>query len=109
MIENDPLWRLRHALTGVALALLLSVPAAAVAGRWLGDLIGGGYGTRVALYGALLLYLVLGAGLLVARIAPQEKQPLTALRVLRWLATMWLWPLLMAVGRRRGDAGTPEP
>ena len=31
MHENDPLWRLRHALAGVGLALLLSVPIAAVA------------------------------------------------------------------------------
>jgi hypothetical protein len=105
MIENDPLWKLRHALTGVALALLLSVPAAALAGRLLGDLFGGGYGTRVAIYAALLAYLLVGAGVLIARVAPQEKQPLTALRVLRWLATVWLWPLLMAMGRGRARGG----
>jgi hypothetical protein len=104
MIENDPLWRLRHALTGVALALLLSVPAAALAGRALGDLLGGGYGMRVAIYGGLLVYLVAGAAVLVARVAPHEKQPLTAARVVRWLATIWLWPVLLAVARRRPPA-----
>ena len=39
MIENDPLWKLRHAITGVVLALLLAVLTAALAGAWLGDLL----------------------------------------------------------------------
>jgi len=98
--ENDPLWRLRHALAGVALALLASVLLAALAGRVLGDLFGDSYGLRLAIYLALLLYVVVGAVLLFKRVAQHETRPLSAARVLRWLASLWLWPLLLA--RRRG-------
>jgi hypothetical protein len=102
-MDNDPLWKMRHALAGVALALLLSVLAAAVAGRLLGDLFGDSYGLRVAIYGALLLYVVVGAGVLFAKVARHETRPLTGARVLRWLASLWLWPLLLAAsaGNRR--------
>ena len=53
MSYQDPLWKLRHALAGVALALVLAVLTAAFAGRVLGDLFVGSYGARVAFYGAL--------------------------------------------------------
>lgn len=99
--DQDPLWRLRHALAGVALALLASVPLAALAGRWLGDLFGDSYGLRVALYVALLAYVIAGAVLLFTRVAQHETRALSPARVLRWLASLWLWPLLL-LGRRRG-------
>ena len=38
-MQNDPLWKLRHAIAGVALALLAAVLLAALAARVLGDLI----------------------------------------------------------------------
>ena len=101
-MNDDPLWKMRHALAGVALALLLSVLAAAVAGRLLGDLFGDSYGLRVSIYGALLLYVVVGAGVLFAKVARHETRPLTSAR-LRWFASLWLWPLLLAAsagGRR---------
>ncbi|MBP6766025.1 MAG: hypothetical protein KA141_13555 [Rubrivivax sp.] len=100
MIENDPLWKLRHALVGVGVALLLSVGLAALAGRWVGDLVGGGYGTRVAVYGGLLLYVVVGAGVLFAKVARHETRPLTPQRVGLWLASLWLWPALLLAGKR---------
>ncbi len=99
-MENDPLWKLRHALAGVGLALLLSVFAAALAGRVIGDLFGDSYGVRVAIYGALLLYVVVGAGVLFAKVARHETRPLSAGRLLRWFASLWLWPLLLAAMRR---------
>lgn len=99
--DNDPLWRLRHALAGLGLALLLSVPLAALAGRWLGDWLADDYGTRVAVYGALLLYVVVGAVVLFVRVAQHETRPLSAGRVLRWLASLWLWPLLLWPRGRR--------
>ena len=104
--DNDPLWKLRHALAGVGLALLLSVLAAALAGRWVGDALGGDYGTRVAVYGVLLLYVVVGAGVLFVKLAQHETRPLSAGRVLRWFASLWLWPLLLLAARRRGG-GNP--
>lgn len=100
-MQDDPLWRLRHALAGVALALLASLLAAALAGRWLGDAFGGDYGTRVTIYLLLLTYVVVGAAVLFMRVAQHETQPLSGPRVLRWFFSLWLWPLLLA-GRRRG-------
>ena len=95
MIENDPLWKLRHAMAGVGIALLLSVLTAAMAGSAVGDLLGGGYGTRVAVYSGLLLYVVVGAGVLFAKVARHETRPLTPKRVALWWASLWLWPALL--------------
>lgn len=99
MMENDPLWRLRHAIAGVALALLLAVLAAAAAGSALAGLFGGGYGSRVAAYGALLVYVVAGAVVLFARVAAHETRPLSAPRVGLWFISLWLWPVLLLKGR----------
>ena len=99
-MHNDPLWRLRHALAGMALALLLSVLLAAFLGRVLGDLIADSYGLRVALYGGLLVYVIVGAGLLFVRVAQHETRPLSAGRVLLWVASLWLWPGLLRRRRR---------
>jgi hypothetical protein len=101
MSFEDPLWKLRHALAGVGLALLLSVFTAAFAGAAIGDLIGGGYGTRVAVYGGLLLYVVVGAGVLFVKLAQHETTPLSFSRVARWFASLWLWPLLLAAASKR--------
>ena len=100
MAFEDPLWKMRHALAGVALALLLSVLVAAMAGAALGDFISGTYGARVAVYGALLLYVVVGAGVLFAKVAQHETRPLTPARVGLWFTSLWLWPGLL-LGKRR--------
>ena len=99
-MQDDPLWRLRHALAGMALALLASVLLAAVLGRVVGDLIADSYGLRVALYSALLVYVIVGAVLLFLRVAQHETRPLSAGRVLLWLASLWLWPVLLLRRRR---------
>ncbi len=99
-MQNDPLWNLRHAIAGVAIALLLAVLIAALAGSLVADLWGGSYGHRVTVYGLLLLYVVVGAGVLFVKVAQHEKRPLSAGRVGLWLASLWVWPLLLA-GRRK--------
>lgn len=99
--DNDPLWRLRHALAGVALALLASVPLAALAGSSLAPLFGDDYGTRVAIYSALLVYVIAGAVVLFVKVARHETRPVSAGRVLRWLASLWLWPALLVLARGR--------
>jgi hypothetical protein len=99
--DNDPLWKLRHALAGVALALLISVLLAALLARWVGDLVADDYGMRVAIYAGLLLYVVVGAGVLFVKLAQHETRPLSAARVGLWLASVWLWPALLLAGRRR--------
>ena len=98
--DNDPLWKLRHALAGLGLALLASVFVAALAGRLLGDALGDDYSTRVTVYGLLLLYVVVGAVVLFIKVARHETRPLTLGRVLTWLASLWLWPLLLLVARK---------
>ena len=105
-MQDDPLWRMRHALAGLTLAVLLSVPLAALAGRWLGDWIGDSYGLRVTIYGLLLLHVVVGAVVLFKVVAQHETRPLSAPRVLRWVASLWLWPLLLLVARRRPPTAT---
>jgi hypothetical protein len=98
--ENDPLWRLRHALAGVGLALFVSVLLAAWLGSALAGLWGGDYHTRVTVYGVLLLYVVVGAGVLFAKVARHETQALSARRVGLWVLSLWIWPLLLLSGRR---------
>jgi 4-amino-4-deoxy-L-arabinose transferase-like glycosyltransferase len=113
--DNDPLWRLRHALAGLALALVLSVLLAALVARGAGDLIADSYGLRVALYSGLMLHVVAGAVVLFVRVARHETRPLSATRVLLWVASLWLWPLLLLLPRRRApdprtpDAGPDDP
>jgi hypothetical protein len=102
--QNDPLWKMRHALAGVGLALLLSVLLSALAGRLLGDVVGGDYGTRVTVYSLLLLYVVVGAGVLFVKVAQHETRALSPGRVLTWLASLWLWPLLLLAGKKRPPA-----
>jgi putative Ca2+/H+ antiporter (TMEM165/GDT1 family) len=103
MIDNDPLWRLRHALLGMALALLASVFIAALAGRWIADLFADSYGLRVAVYSGLLVYVIVGAVLLFKRVAQHETRPVSAQRLALWLASLWLWPVLL-LGRRAPPA-----
>ncbi len=102
-MQDDPLWRLRHALAGVALALLASLLAAALVGRWLGDVLGGAYAMRVTIYLLLLAHVVVGAVVLLMRVAQHETQALSVARVLRWFASLWLWPFLLLAGRGRGQ------
>jgi MFS family permease len=101
MYDNDPLWKMRHALAGVALALLACVVLAAMIGSLLGDFLGGTYAWRAGVYAALLLYVVTGAIVLFAKVARHETRPISAGRVGRWTLSLWLWPLLLALGGRK--------
>jgi hypothetical protein len=106
MLDNDPLWKLRHALAGLAVALLLSVLIAAMAGAALGDVFGSSYGHRVAAYAALLLYVVIGAAVLFAKVLRHETRPLSAGRVLLWVASLWTWPLLLLAASKKKPNST---
>jgi hypothetical protein len=99
--DNDPLWKLRHALAGVGIALVLAVFASALLGRWVGDLLGGDYGTRVLVYGLALLYVVVGAGVLFAKVARHEARALSFSRVATWFVSLWVWPLLLLGASRK--------
>ncbi len=109
---QDPLERLRHAIVGVCLALIAAVLTAALAGRWLGDLIADRYSLRVGIYLGLSVYLLVGGAVLFARVARHETQPVSPGRVARWYLSLWLWPLLLLVARPGGksDSGDrPDP
>jgi hypothetical protein len=101
MNENDPLWRLRHGLAGIGLALACSVPIAALIGRVLGDAFAGTYAWRAGLYALLLLYVVVGAVVLFVKVAQHETRPLSPGRLLRWVLSLWLWPALWWTARSR--------
>ena len=108
MYDNDPLWKLRHALIGLGLALLLSVLTAALLGRVIGDAWGGDYGSRVTVYGLLLLYVVVGAVVLFVKVARHETRPVSAGRVLRWFLSLWLWPVLLGFTRAAARKTPPS-
>lgn len=101
MYEQDPLWKLRHALAGLALALLLSIPIAAGVGVLVGGWLGDTYAARAGVYAAVLVYVVVGAVVLFVKVARHESRPLSLKRLALWLASLWLWPLLL-LGRRGG-------
>jgi len=107
-VQNDPLWKLRHALAGVGLALLLSVPIAALLGSALGDALGGSYGWRAGVYSVLLLYVVVGAFVLFAKVARHETRPLSTQRVGLWLLSLWLWPFLWLMAAKRPVADAAQ-
>jgi putative Ca2+/H+ antiporter (TMEM165/GDT1 family) len=104
---EDPLYKMRHALAGVALALIASVLIAALAGAVIGDLVGDSYTARATAYGLLLLYVVVGGVVLFVKVARHETRPLTPGRVGLWLASVWAWPLLLLVARGRPRAPPP--
>ena len=104
MLDNDPLYKLRHALLGLVLALGLSVPLAAWLGSVLTDVFVDSYGARVAVYSVLLVYVIAGAVMLFIKVAQHETRPLNAGRLFMWLASLWCWPLLLL---RRGGASPP--
>ena len=108
MLDDDPLWKLRHALLGVGLATLLSVPLAALLGSALGEAIGGSYEWRAGLYTALLLYVIAGAIVLFVKVARYEERPVSVRRVGLWLASLWLWPALL-LWRRAAPGGDARP
>jgi MFS family permease len=105
MNENDPLWRLRHALAGIGLALACSVLIAAVLGSVLGDALGSTYGWRAGTYAGLLLYVIVGAVVLFIKVAQHETRALSAGRLARWVASLWLWPALLWGIRSNGGSG----
>ena len=52
-------------------------------------------------YAALLLHVVVGAVVLFVRVAAHETRPLSPQRVGLWMASLWLWPLLLGVSRKK--------
>ncbi len=113
--ERDPLWKLRHSLAALSLAMLLSLFLAAFAGRWIGDLLGDRYELRATSFLVLMVYALVGAGVMFARIQAYPARTLSLRCLLQWLGRVWLWPLLLGTrnkgkeDRREADAKKPTP
>jgi hypothetical protein len=93
--DNDPLTKYGRPLAGVLIAVVISVLIAAV--------IGGSmpldYGGRAWVYTGLVLYILAGGFVLFRLTAGAEQGPLSAGRVLKWTASLWVWPLFLFLRR----------
>lgn len=95
-LPPDPDPSFSPALIGVALAVLISVPlAATVAGHLEAD-----YETRAWVYTAFVMWVLAGAVIVFALTHAGEQRRLSLGRVLKWTASVWLWPLLVLRPRR---------
>lgn len=88
------------ALLGAALAVILSVPLAAVVAAQLSDT----YETRALVYTGFLLWAVVGAVVVFMRTYEGERGGMGAARVLKWMISIWLWPLIALAPRRKPEA-----
>lgn len=93
------------ALIGAALAVIASIPIAAfVAAR-----IGGDYDTRAMIYSGFVLWSVAGAVIVFMRTHRAERGGVSVGRVLKWMASIWLWPLIaLAPGRKAEPPGEDQ-
>lgn len=85
------------ALLGAALAVVLSVPVAAIVAAQLGD----DYDTRAMVYSGFVLWVVVGAVVVFMRTRAGEQGGMNAARVLKWTASIWLWPLIALLPRTK--------
>lgn len=79
-------------LAGASLAVVASVPLAA----WLGSCFGDTYNSRVAIYGGLLLWAIIGA-VSIYFITRNGAARFSAVRLLLWFVSTWLWPIPVAM------------
>ncbi len=97
MSEEDPLTHYGPPLVAVVLALLLSIMVAALtAGQ-----MGGEYQTRALLYAGFVLWVVCGAAVVFAVAQRGEAGRFSAMRVLLWAVSIWLWPAILLRQRNR--------
>jgi hypothetical protein len=93
--DNDPLIRYGRSLAGVLIAVVISVLIAA--------LIGGSlpldYGGRAWVYTGLVAYVLAGGFVVFKLTAGAEQGGLSVARVLKWTASLWIWPLFLLLRR----------
>lgn len=91
------------ALLGSVLAVILSVPAAAYTAAFLGDT----YEIRVTIYCLFLLWAIIGSILLFSLTYKSTTQPTNSIwRVLRWFISVWLWPIMLLMSKRKKKSST---
>ena len=90
--HNQPNQFFGPALAGACIAVVLSVPAAALTAAVFGST----YKIRALIYCTFLLWAVIGAILVYLKTWKAEKQPLSLRLILLWFLSVWMWPLLFA-------------
>lgn len=75
-------------LLGACLAIIVSVPLTA----WLGSQFADTYNTRVAIYGGLLLWVIVGA-VSIFQVTKNSNSPFSTRQTLLWFISTWLWPI----------------
>ena len=101
MRDDDPLTRYGLPLASVILAVVLSVLVAAMmAGQ-----IEGEYQTRALVYAGFVLWVLLGAVVVFVLAHRGEAGRLSMVRVLLWVASIWLWPIFLLLRRRPSTGG----
>lgn len=76
-------------IIGACLAVISSIPLTA----YLGSLFGDTYNMRVAIYGGLLLWVVVGAISIFCITYKNPNQQLSLRHILLWFVSTWLWPI----------------
>ncbi len=98
MREDDPLTRYGPPLASVLLAVVMSILVAAMmAGQ-----IEGPYQTRALVYGGFVLWVLLGAVVVFVLAHRGEAGRLSMVRVLLWVASIWLWPIFLLLRPTNG-------
>jgi membrane protease YdiL (CAAX protease family) len=95
--DRDPIESAVPALASALLAVIISMPIAAM----LGNLLGISYETRSLIYVALIAWCCTGAIVLFIATLRAKRQPVSLRRVLVWTASIWVWPLLLWRKQRR--------
>lgn len=83
-------------LAGVCLAVIVSVPLSAFLASFCGDT----YNARVAVYGGLLLWIVVGAVSVFFLSQNSNRCSLNLRWFFLWFISTWLWPIPVLMARR---------
>jgi hypothetical protein len=94
--ENDPLLKYGPALAGVLIAVVLSVLIAAL----IGGQVPLAYEGRAWVYTGLVAYVLAGGFVVFRMVAESERGRLSVRRVLKWTASLWIWPLFVVLRRK---------
>ena len=93
--DNDPLIRYGRSLAGVLIAVVISVLIAAVVGGSMPL----DYGGRAWVYTGLVVYVLVGGFVVFRLTAEAERSGLSPARLLKWVASLWVWPLFLLLRR----------
>jgi hypothetical protein len=93
--DNDPLVKYGRSLAGVLIAVVISMMIAALIGGSLAL----DYSARAWVYTGLVCYVIAGGFVVFRLTAGAEKGALTVGRVLKWTASLWVWPLFLLLRR----------